>query len=87
MGITLSQAGPGGIPFQAGDDAETEMLDGESSITTESVLALRFSRRIVRRLRPSIYLSIAQAPTGFRLDFVGRSAYGEVEFYHTSGSP
>ena len=34
MGITLSQAGPGGIPFAAGDDAETAMLDGESSITT-----------------------------------------------------
>ena len=34
MGITLSQAGPGGIPFLAGDDAETAMLDGDSSITT-----------------------------------------------------
>ena len=37
MGITLSQAGPGGIPFRAGDDAETEMLDGDSSITTITV--------------------------------------------------
>ena len=32
--MTLSNAGPGGIPFLAGDDAETAMLDGDSSITT-----------------------------------------------------
>ena len=34
--MTLSNAGPGGIPFLAGDDAETAMLDGESSITTST---------------------------------------------------
>jgi len=55
MGITLSQAGPGGIPFQAGDDAETEMLDGDSSITTPRVTDCYKVLEQPAGIRPTLY--------------------------------